>query len=394
MRILVFSEVFWPENFLINDLVQEWIGRGHEVEVVTQYPSYPQSYVFDGYDNHGVSKELWNDVVIYRFPFVEGYRDSKVKKVMNYLSYVRGGKSVVDSIDGKRFDTIFVSQTGPLTVACPAIYAKKKWSIPLNIWTCDIWPDAVYGYGIPQNKITESVLNAVISRIYKQCDRIFISSKNFTETISNYSPQDCIYAPNWLKPVESRKSSISLPKSVFNFTFTGNVSRYQNLINTIEGFCRANLQNAQLNIVGDGSYITEVKETASRLRAKNVVFHGKVPYEEIEDILNQSDALVLPLISNIGIQKTEPFKIQSYLNAGKPILGILNGAGKEIIESNNLGVCVQPDNIGEIADGFSRMVEYTRLNHDEVHQSSQELLRTRYNKMDIVDNITNNLAVK
>lgn len=53
MKILVFSEVFHPEDFMINDLVHEWVKMGHEVEMVTQYPSYPQSYVFEGYENKG-----------------------------------------------------------------------------------------------------------------------------------------------------------------------------------------------------------------------------------------------------------------------------------------------------------------------------------------------------
>lgn len=80
MRILVFSEVFWPEDFMINDLVREWVEMGHEVEVVTQYPSYPQSYVFEGYVNKGYQTEDWVGVKIQHYPFAEGYRDSKMKK--------------------------------------------------------------------------------------------------------------------------------------------------------------------------------------------------------------------------------------------------------------------------------------------------------------------------
>lgn len=80
MRILVFSEVFYPEDFLINDLVREWVKMGHEVEVVTQYPSYPQSYVFEGYENKGYRSEDWEGVKIHRYLVVEGYKDSMMKK--------------------------------------------------------------------------------------------------------------------------------------------------------------------------------------------------------------------------------------------------------------------------------------------------------------------------
>ena len=393
MKILVFSEVFWPEDFMINDLVREWVKMGHEVEVVTQYPSYPQSYVFEGYQNNDYQTEDWEGVKIHRYPFVEGYRDSKLKKFRNYYSFVHGGKKVVDSLLGK-YDCAFVSQTGPLTVAYPALYAKKKLGIPVNIWTYDIWPDAVYGYGIPKNVVTEAMLRWIIRKIYGGCDRIFITSKKFAGTIGRYSNKECIYAPNWLRPVENIESAIRLRSGRFHFTFTGNVSRYQNLINTVEGFAKAELENAQLNIVGDGSYLNEVKEAAMKAGAKNVVFHGRRPYNEMYDVMMQSNVLLLPLMSNEGIEKTEPLKLQSYLQAGKPIFGILNGAGRGIIEENKLGLCASPSDTNDIAEGFRKMVEFALNNANGVCQSAQQLMQTRFDKKKIVDQITKNLVVR
>lgn len=392
MRILVFSEVFWPEDFLINDLAREWVKMGHTVEVVTQYPSYPQSYVFEGYENYGWTIEDWEGVKIHRFPFVEGYRDSKLKKIRNYYSFVKGGRHIVDLLQGE-YDCSFVSQTGPLTVAYPALYLKEKRNTPVNIWTCDIWPDAVWGYGIPKNVITSTLLGKMIRNIYDKSDRIFITSKKFEETIGRYSDKECLYAPNWLRPVENVGSAIRLGSGRFHFTFTGNVSRYQNLINTVEGFAKAALENAQLNIVGDGSYLNEVKEAAVKTRAKNVVFHGRRPYNEMYDVMMQSNVLLLPLMSNEGIEKTEPLKLQSYLQAGKPIFGILNGAGRDIIEENKLGLCASPSDTNDIAEGFRKMVEFALNNANGVCQSAQQLMHTRFDKMKIVNYITKNLVV-
>lgn len=390
MRILVFSEVFWPEDFIVNDLVREWVNMGHEVEVVTQYPSYPQSYVFDNYVNKKITTEDWEGVKIHRYPFVEGYRDSKVRKFHNYYSYVHGGKKVLQRLNS-HYDCAFVSQTGPLTVAYPALYAKKIFGIPVNIWTCDIWPDVVWSYGMPKNAVTNAFLERMIRRIYGRCDRIFISSKRFAETIGCYSDKECIYAPNWLRPANNVESTLRLERGKFHFTFTGNVSRYQNLVNTIEGFVKAGLENAQLNIVGDGSYLKEVKEAVSHLNLNGVVFYGRHPYNEMQNILIQSNALVLPLMPQEGIEKTEPFKIQSYLKAGKPIFGILNGAGRDIILENNLGICSSPDNIDDIANGFRNMIEFSAKDTNNVKLAANRLMKTRFNKQEIVNRITENL---
>ena len=390
MRILIVSEVFFPEDFIINNLAQEWQKMGHEVSVLSQYPSYPQSYVYDDYENKGEMVEDWNGIKIYRFPFIEGYRDSVKRKFANYLSFIRGGKKIAKRI-GNEFDVIFVSQSGPLTVALPAIAAGKKYNKPVAIWTFDIWPDVVWTYGVPQNKLTRWFLNRLIGYIYKNCDRIFVSSKRFEESIGQYTKKELVYAPNWLRPTEEVKSVLRLDPSKFNFTFTGNISRYQNLINTVSGFGKAQLENSVLNIVGDGSYLEQVKYYVEHHNIKNVVFHGRKPYSQMNDILCQSDVLVLPLMPNEGIMKTEPFKIQSYLHAGKPIYGILGGSGKDIIEENQLGLVAKPDDVDAIAKGFIESVEFAKQHTEEVTVRARELMQTRFNKDRIIETITSNL---
>ena len=393
MRILIVSEVFYPEDFIINNLAQEWVKMGHEVCALSQYPSYPQSYVYDDYENKGYKVEDWDGVKIYRFPFVEGYRDSVKRKFANYLSVIRGGKKIAKKI-GKDFDVIFVSQTGPLTVALPAIAAGRKYKVPVAIWTQDIWPDVVWTYGVPENGMTRWFLNKVIRYIYRNCDRIYVSSKRFSDTISQYTPKDIIYTPNWLRPTKEVQSDLRLDSRQFHFTFTGNVSRYQNLINTIAGFGKAQLENCVFNIVGDGSYLEQVKNYVEDHKIQNVVFHGRKPYAHMNDILCQSDVLVLPLMPNEGIMKTEPFKIQSYLHAGKPIFGVLGGSGKDIIEENNLGIVSIPDDPDDISKGFRESMVFAKLHAEEVALRARELMQTRFNKDRIVETITSNLPTK
>ena len=387
MRILIVSEVFHPENFIINDLAREWVAMGHSVEVLTRYPSYPQSYVFEGYVNKGYSVEDWDGIKIHRFPFIEGYKESFIKKLRNYYHFVKEGKKIAKRI-GKDFDYIFVSQTGPLTVALPALAAKKKFNVPVAIWTLDIWPDAVYSYGIPKNFIVDYLLGKLIKKIYRGCDTIFVSSRRFAETINQYVDKECIYTPNWLKPTEEVASELRLKKDVFNFTFTGNISRYQNLENVIIGFKEADIPDAVLNLVGNGSYAEEIKAFIKKEKVANVIMHGSFPYNQMNDVLTQSDTLILPLISNEGIMKTEPFKIQSYLNSGKPIFGILGGSGKEIIEENSLGICATPDDISDIAKGFRASIEFAKEHGEEVKVAAKRLMQTRFNKENIVTRFT------
>lgn len=391
MKILIVSEVFYPESFIINDLATELRDRGHQVSVITLQPSYPSGKVFPGYTNGKYSEEDWNGIKIHRFNTIEGYKTNKFLKIRKYLHFVNSGKHIVDS-KCSDIDVIFVCQVGPLTVALPAIYAKLKHKVPVIVWTCDIWPDAVYMYGIPQVPPITWLVNHIIKKVYRNTDKVLVSSKNFTDTIKRYAPdKEIVYAPNWQMACEEKTSIVRLPNDVINFTFTGNISKAQNLVNVIKGFASANLDNARLNIVGDGSYKDILLKEVNDDKIQNVIFYERQPYSEIGDILSQSDFLILPLVSNSGIDKTEPFKIQSYLNSGKPILGILKGAGREIIEKNGLGICTDPDDIEDIAYGFNQILKLNTEDKSLISENAKVVLSTRYNRILTINRIETQL---
>lgn len=387
MNILIVTEVFWPEHFLINDFAQEMAQRGHHISVMTRQPSYPEGHVYPNYSNDKLSKEMWGDIEIHRFEIVDGYKDSKLKKIENYYHYVKRGKQVIQELlDG--IDVILVHQTGPLSVALPAIFAKEKYGIPVVVWTFDIWPDHVYMYGFPRIFPVSTLVNYIIRRVYSNADAILISSKRFAESIHDYFPEkELTYAPNYVVKAEEKETSLKFDSTKINFVFTGNVSHAQNIENTIKGFAKANIPNAVLNIVGDGTTLEHNKKVASELGCENVVFHGRIPFAEIQDVLRKNDYVVLPLTPRAGIDKTEPYKIQSYIMSGKPILGIINGSGRQIIEENNLGCCSNPVDVNDIASGFKKMLTLTTEDKEKIKTASEKLMRTRFCRDSIIDTV-------
>ena len=55
MRVLVLSNYYYPESvgagIWVTQLARDLMGRGHEVTVVTSFPSYPGGELFDGHRN-------------------------------------------------------------------------------------------------------------------------------------------------------------------------------------------------------------------------------------------------------------------------------------------------------------------------------------------------------
>ena len=87
MKILIVTQYFWPENFRINDLVEELVIYGHEVTILTGIPTYPQGKVFPEFlKNPDIFNEFKSSKIV-RVPIIPRGR-SELQLALNYLSYV------------------------------------------------------------------------------------------------------------------------------------------------------------------------------------------------------------------------------------------------------------------------------------------------------------------
>ena len=236
LKVLIITERFYPEEFIINDLAADWAAGGLRVDVLTQAPSYPFGKVFSGYSNSVFSCGRWKSMNIFRFFTVTGYRESLFLKLLNYFSFAAAG-SVAALFKARGYDRIFVYQTGPLTLALPAVLARKLYGIPVTIWTQDLWPDMVYAYGFRRTKPLAWCLDAFIGFIYRNCDNILVSCEGFASRLAGYAPgREIKHFPNWptVTP-DGGAEKAALPEGL-NFTFAGNTGKLQNLENVLRGF--------------------------------------------------------------------------------------------------------------------------------------------------------------
>lgn len=362
MKILIIGEVFYPEEFLINDLALEWIKKGFHVDVLTRVPSYPQDKIFSGFKNKLFQKNDYIGITVFRFPVILGYQRSKVVKVINYLNFIVCGSIIALAI-GKNYDHVFIYQTGPLTIALPGVLIKKLFNKKTTIWIQDVWPDTVYAYGFKKTKFLEKVLDYLVKFIYKNTDNILVSCEGFIPKITKYVQQKKIeWIPNWsLVKNSPLKNNFKLPGK-FNFTFSGNIGKVQNLENVILGFSKISntYTDVYLNIIGDGSYLAILKKIITDSQIKNVIFYGRQPLEMMPSYFNASDVLIISLIDEEIFKITVPSKFQSYLSANKPIMGVINGEVKDLILKYKIGRVAEPSSIASIVKIFEDFIKEGR----------------------------------
>lgn len=365
-HILVISQYFFPEQFRINDICEEWVKRGYKVTVVTGIPNYPQGKFYDGFGVFKQNKQTYRGIEIIRLPIVPRGNNS-LMLALNYASFVASG-FFWQLFTNLKPDNVFIFEVSPMTQALPGVWLSKRRNIPCYIYVQDLWPENVEIITGIKNKTIINAIGKMVDYIYKNSTGIFTTSRSFVEAIIsrgveqekvNYWPQ---YAEDFYVPVEKQDSEEIPNVDNLNITFTGNIGQAQGLDILVEAakLLKEDYQvdNVTFNIVGDGRYKEKLKQNITDNEVTDMFhFVGKQNPEKIPDILASSDVAFLSLIKDPLFSKTIPAKLQSYMACGKPILAAADGETSTIILESECGICVPSGDAYALAQGILEYLE-------------------------------------
>ena len=81
MKILIIKQLFNPEPTAKSlDFAKELVARGHNVEVLTGFPSYPIGKIYYGYKQRFYKREKMEEINIIRVPIYPSHDDSALKR--------------------------------------------------------------------------------------------------------------------------------------------------------------------------------------------------------------------------------------------------------------------------------------------------------------------------
>jgi glycosyltransferase involved in cell wall biosynthesis len=388
-KTLIITEVFYPESFVINDLVLHWKSIGKEIEVLSRVPSYPIGTAYKGYKNHLFQKSVFNKINIYRIPFVPGYQNNLFKKVFNYLNYIIYSFFFL-LFNGRKYERIFVYQTGPLINAFSSGFLKFLFNWEIIIWVQDLWPDTFYAYFNKKYKYIFFIVDFISKYIYKNCDKIFVSCEGFIPYIKKYNNTSKFnYFPNWSLVEPTFNNKIQLPGEI-NFLFAGNIGEMQNLQNVVNAFKNIPIKfpSVFLNIIGGGSYLKQLKNHVKINKINNINFINYVSSTEISDYFFSSDILLISLKNYYLYNIMIPSKFQTYLKFNKPIYSIINGHLSNLILENDLGFSANPSDAKDIEDGFFYLINnIDKINYD-IKEKTNLFSNKNFDKNYIINKLT------
>ena len=102
--------------------------------------------------------------------------------------------------------------------------------------------------------------------------------------------------------------------------------------------------------VGDGKEKSSLTQIAREKHLDNTLFLPSVPKSEMAEVIAGADAC-LAILKPIDLYKTTyPNKVFDYMAAGKPVLLAIDGVIRDVVESAQAGIFVEPGNPRSLAD--------------------------------------------
>jgi colanic acid biosynthesis glycosyl transferase WcaI len=327
---------------------------------------------------------------------------TRIRLALNFASFAISGVLFGGlALRRNKFDKIFVFAPSPITVLVPAIFARSLFHAPLTCWVLDLWPETLQAVGAVRGRIALSILGAFVALLYRGCDRILVQSRMFVAPVARRCrPETRVdFFPNWAESLFSNVRSDPAPElaELPNGTtvlFAGNIGEAQDFPAVLSAAEHLrHVRSIRWVIVGDGRMAEWVRrEIEVRNLSRTVLMLGRFPLERMPSFYRHADALLVSLKADPAFEMTIPGKLQSYLAAGVPVIGMLDGEGARLIEESGAGlVCAAGDWRG-LAKCVSQLSSMSNEERTRLGRCGVELTQRLFDRQSLVTELERTLS--
>ena len=354
------------------------VEHGHDVYVLTtrrdKYQSKRKGITFEGR-----AKVIWLPVPYFN-------KMSILRRTISFFQFVY--ISLFYTLQIKP-DLIFATST-PLTVAIPAIVAKKIFHCPMVFEVRDLWPDLIIAMGVVKNRIIIKLMFILEKLSYIYANHVIALAPGIkngilkcgvpSEKISFISNGCDLNIIN--KKVFVDWSPVQ-KESKFIFAYTGSHGIGNGLDFVLQtALYLKKIDNTKIEIIlmGEGSQKKRLKYFADKNNIGGIKFLDPIPKENLSSFFNSVDCgLLISAAVKEFQESTSPNKFFDYCSAGLPVLINYSGWISRLISENNMGWTVDDQNPESLAN---MMIKASELNVSELKKMGQNSRRLAESKFD------------
>ncbi|MDO5400278.1 MAG: glycosyltransferase family 4 protein [Eubacteriales bacterium] len=354
MKILVLCQYYAPEPFRLPDICQALAEQGHDVTVVTGTPNYPEGRIYPGYEKGQHRDETVNGVKVHRCPLIP--RKSGVfYRFLNYYSFVLSSEWYLWTCR-EDFDVVLINQLSPVMMAQAGQSWARRHGKRCVLYCLDLWPESLLAGGISPHSPVYRFFWKVSRRIYRRSDAILVTSRGFEayfRDVLGVEDRPITYLPQYAEELFDRLPQAEKTDEKVHFLFAGNVGAAQSVQTIVEAAALLREEKGiHIHIVGGGVSLESCREMARDL--PNITFHGRQPLEKMPEYYAMADVLLITLVDDPVMSLTLPGKVQTYLAAGKPLVGAIGGETARVIDDARCGLRGPAQDPASLAENIRR----------------------------------------
>ncbi len=340
-----------------------WADKGHQITVLAGMVHYNTGLKNEKYKRKFFLRETYADrIEVIRCHVSEAYNKNFLGRFWGYLSFTFYSTWAGLFKTKGKFDLILATSpplfTG-LSAMILSFFKKTQYVFEVR----DLWPESAIDAGVLKNKLIIRLSYWLESLIYKKARKINVLTPAFREKLINQKrilPEKIIYIPNGadfsqaeyisdtFNKTKFRKDQ-DLPDDDFIIIYVG----AHGLVNGLDLVIEAarQLQNSPVLflLIGTGMEKRKLQEQVVSNGIENIRFLDPVPKSEVYKYILASDAGMSILIKADTFKTIYSNKTFDYMSCKKPILMAIDGISRDMVETADCGLFVEPDNSEDFA---------------------------------------------
>jgi colanic acid biosynthesis glycosyl transferase WcaI len=386
MKALFITHFYPPEPAAgatrVASFVEALAKAGHEVDVVTSFPSFPRGRFSEG-----------------RLPLVRVERLGRTRILRLFSLLVPGlpggrllhwltaalSASLYAIFTREKYDAIVISSP-PITLAVPGLIAAWRHRAKLVADIRDVFPDVAIAMGAwKKGSLQERGVERLVRALYRRANLVIaVTPTALAQIAARGVPASRLAL--------ARNAAERLPdvaatngrSNGFTAIYAGNLGLATDVDVLVDAAALVASENITIEIVGDGAQRVHLGQRLQTERVRNVVVRGSLPRNDAMARVVEADVSIVPLRK--GIKDSIPTKIYDSLAVGCPVIVAADGEARR--EGTSLGaVCTPPGDASALAQALRQLALLDKASLRKLGESGKEAVSARADRAGIMEEV-------
>jgi glycosyltransferase involved in cell wall biosynthesis len=366
MKVLVTAQYFPPDMgggaTRAYNVAKGLVINGWKVTVIAAFPHYPTGNTPRSYRWKPFHFEDFDGMRVFRTFVPPVASEGLAKRLLLFFSFMISSLLVLPYVG--QVDIVWAANPNLLSVFPASFYGLIKGkSVALNV--DDLWPEVFDTVALVEESSVFYRVTRFIARFaYSKADLVTPISPGYVSVIcgkygTSFERTHVVRAGVDLDKFSGASGQHRCDQLTFKVIYSGAFSiAYDFEQVLLAANILADRNDVEFILQGAGELLNSVKSRVKGLSLKNVrIIDQIVTREEVAKLLDEGDALLLPLRDFGTPYQGISSKLYEYQAMGKPILCCATGQPAEYVKETRSGIVISPGDYESLAEAIVHLKE-------------------------------------